>query len=645
MIQYIHGVHDHEGASLMGNRPGWITFTEAIGSDPYDESGGDYRQWASQGFKVIVRLNNGYRSDTSRPGTIPLPEKYGDFALRCANFIDASPGIFAAIIGNEPNHDNERPEGQLILPTQYAKCFNLCYEEIKYLNTEVKITPAAVAPWDATTKYSGNGHGDWVIYHRDMYNSIFKADAICIHTYTHGPNPGLIADETRMNPPFTTKYYNFRAYRDFMHGTPTKFRDLPVYITETDQVQPWLDKNTGWVVAAYDEIDDWNHGAGSRDRQKIHCLCLYCSHKRDQWWFMDKPGVIGDFQNAVLRGFSIDVDDSVTPDPEPPRPPQPEPAPPPIKWDDRLNKRGIELTESIANPGDWEWAVVEGKWYNEEQAQGRVNAFFTLEDEKGNLAAQVPVVWYWSSGKDDSKKTEIKGDPWLGHLYSIDFGMSSVAPSYGFYVNDGTPSEKIWGMGLGDLTRPDWNIHTAYEFRFRKRRKVGVIVPPDPTPPDPTPIPPNPLATLIHPVLGAVITQHFYQNPKNYEQFGMPGHNGTDFGGKPVGHPIVAIADGVVVYSEWDAGYGWYVRMEHRDGNKSYSSMYCHLSEKGATAGTQVKAGQTIGKLGSTGNSTGPHLHLEIRLINSDGQYKMGTPMPKGRVDPETFCIERGLNL
>jgi murein DD-endopeptidase MepM/ murein hydrolase activator NlpD len=73
--------------------------------------------------------------------------------------------------------------------------------------------------------------------------------------------------------------------------------------------------------------------------------------------------------------------------------------------------------------------------------------------------------------------------------------------------------------------------------------------------------------------------------------------------------------------------------------------MYCHLDEPGVMAGTVVKAGETVGLLGSSGNSSGPHLHLEVRLQNQDGTYREDTPMGKGRCDPETWCILHGLKL
>ncbi len=87
-------------------------------------------------------------------------------------------------------------------------------------------------------------------------------------------------------------------------------------------------------------------------------------------------------------------------------------------------------------------------------------------------------------------------------------------------------------------------------------------------------------------------------------------HNGLDFG-VPVGTPVRSTMDGRVVYAGWnDQGYGNLVIVE----NGPYRTYYAHLSSIPVSVGQQVNAGAVIGLSGNTGNSTGPHLHYEIRI-------------------------------
>jgi murein DD-endopeptidase MepM/ murein hydrolase activator NlpD len=149
---------------------------------------------------------------------------------------------------------------------------------------------------------------------------------------------------------------------------------------------------------------------------------------------------------------------------------------------------------------------------------------------------------------------------------------------------------------------------------------------------------------LVHPLPGSVRTQDFYQNPQAYEKFSMPGHDGTDFGGKPLGTPVLCMADGVVIRAAHDAaGYGNFVEVAHDA--KGATTLYAHLYEIDVQLGQPVGAGDTLGGLGSTGNSTGVHLHLSARLINRDGSYREDCPMRKGRCDPRTWAILHGLQL
>ncbi|MGH6632469.1 MAG: M23 family metallopeptidase, partial [Sphingopyxis sp.] len=87
-------------------------------------------------------------------------------------------------------------------------------------------------------------------------------------------------------------------------------------------------------------------------------------------------------------------------------------------------------------------------------------------------------------------------------------------------------------------------------------------------------------------------------------------HSGLDFPG-PMGTPILAAAPGRVVYVGQKSGYGNVVEVDHGQG---ILTRYAHLSGFTSTVGAQVAAGQQIAKMGSTGRSTGSHLHFEVRL-------------------------------
>ncbi|MGF1495616.1 MAG: M23 family metallopeptidase [Elainellaceae cyanobacterium] len=85
-------------------------------------------------------------------------------------------------------------------------------------------------------------------------------------------------------------------------------------------------------------------------------------------------------------------------------------------------------------------------------------------------------------------------------------------------------------------------------------------------------------------------------------------HQGIDFPG-PVGTPVYTTAAGVVKTAEYSGGYGYHVVIDHGYG---YSTLYAHLSDLAVVTGTSVDQGELIGYLGSTGRSTGPHLHYSV---------------------------------
>ena len=112
----------------------------------------------------------------------------------------------------------------------------------------------------------------------------------------------------------------------------------------------------------------------------------------------------------------------------------------------------------------------------------------------------------------------------------------------------------------------------------------------------------------IHPILG-------------YNQM----HQGTDFAA-PIGTPVMASGAGTVEYSGWKGGYGKFISIRH---SAVYQTNYAHLQDyaKGIRRGAKVQQGQVIGYLGSTGSSTGPHLHYEV-VVNGKKENSQTLKLP-----------------
>jgi len=112
----------------------------------------------------------------------------------------------------------------------------------------------------------------------------------------------------------------------------------------------------------------------------------------------------------------------------------------------------------------------------------------------------------------------------------------------------------------------------------------------------------------IHPILG-------------YNQM----HQGTDFAA-PIGTPVMASGAGTVEYSGWKGGYGKFISIRH---SAVYQTNYAHLQDyaKGIRRGAKVQQGQVIGYLGSTGSSTGPHLHYEV-IVNGRKENSQTLKLP-----------------
>ncbi len=115
----------------------------------------------------------------------------------------------------------------------------------------------------------------------------------------------------------------------------------------------------------------------------------------------------------------------------------------------------------------------------------------------------------------------------------------------------------------------------------------------------------------------SIVTQSFAEHEHRREVNGWTNYNGGIDWGIPTGTSIKAAQVGTVTVVRSDAtGYGTHVRIEHTEGRVKYTTIYGHLMKTNVEVGDVVNAGDVIGKSDNTGNSTGPHLHFEIRRGN-----------------------------
>ena len=138
--------------------------------------------------------------------------------------------------------------------------------------------------------------------------------------------------------------------------------------------------------------------------------------------------------------------------------------------------------------------------------------------------------------------------------------------------------------------------------------------------------------TLIRtPITGARLSSNFGTRRHPVSGFNAM-HKGVDFAA-PKGTPIIAAGSGVVREAGWKGSFGRYIRIKH---NATYDTAYAHMSRIAPhiTAGSRVKQGEIIGYVGSTGRSTGAHLHYEI-LVNNRQVNPMTVRLPTGKqIDP-----------
>ncbi len=344
---------------LDAGRPGWVLALAAIGIEPGSVPTADYSALQSQGLGVVVRINHGYGTT----GTLPLPHLYPVFAQTCAAFVARSRGCHLWIIGNEPNHRQEWPQGQPIYPDLYARAYTLCRQAIRAVpgHGSDRVLLAGPAPWNPELRYPANPLGDWVKYFQHQIAPLGEGacDGFALHTYTHTLDVNQIRGDFYHGAPGYQHLRNeFRSYRDWMEAIPPRFRQLPVLITETDPTEAgrgWEGgPNIGWVRAAYDEIAAWNADPA---HQPIQALLLYRwpppeQHGQWEWSIANRPGIIDDFRQALRATPAERYRTRVAA--EPAAFPEPEPELAPAPFTNQQLIRAFAAAAKELGLGSWE---------------------------------------------------------------------------------------------------------------------------------------------------------------------------------------------------------------------------------------------------------------------------------------------------
>lgn len=201
------------------------------------------------------------------------------------------------------------------------------------------------------------------------------------------------------------------------------------------------------------------------------------------------------------------------------------------------------------------------------------------------------------------------------HMWSEGEGLNGVASFYGVSPDDivNYPGNELDPDVVGDYANPNIEPGKMLVVPGGERPSVAWIVPRDNPASGNSYLGPGACGGIIY---GNVGTGTFtYPTTATWlsgYEYNPPVHNGLDFDGD-FGSPIYAADSGVVVYSGWsDRGYGNLIVIDHESG---WQTFYAHMIDGSMVpCGSNVQKGQLIASMGSTGNSSGPHLHFELRL-------------------------------
>ena len=199
------------------------------------------------------------------------------------------------------------------------------------------------------------------------------------------------------------------------------------------------------------------------------------------------------------------------------------------------------------------------------------------------------------------------------------------------FVERGGLKQEGLGLPLAPLTVPVSALLVGSEGSFSLSQVLRVT-------PRPAPLLGNGNRSLLFPLIGSAVTSSGFGWRMHPILGSMILHAGKDLAA-PEGTPVVAALSGTVVSSGLAGGYGLAVEIEHR--NPLRRTLYGHLSELFVQPGEQVRQGEVIGRVGSTGLSTGPHLHFELRRPDAGGWVAVdpGSLSPSGSLSSNQLLL------
>ena len=307
----------------------------------------------------------------------------------------------------------------------------------------------------------------------------------------------------------------------------------------------------------------------------------------------------------------------------------------------------VGLQRATVAAGQVGWRVLGVHHLSPAENRGGHHIYVDVVDEQGQRLRDpsLRLRWGWEGQRADEAappRAFDKGDNEPATNVDVNSGQIVWVEVEG----QGLASDRVHNMHTKHADEPGpggetWNSigHHSFYILFQRVAEGARPVDPPTKPEEPTepekPVDPPPASDFrfeAWPTEGRIVTQEFGENPADYAEFGLPGHEGIDIAADS-GSRIFCVAPGQVKFVQPDPTlhpYGIHVRVSHRDG---YETIYAHLLTASVQHGQRVGAGHVLGLADNTGNSRGDHLHLTLK-----NHSRQGAPgYPGNIIDPMPF--------